>query len=99
VLHLSTRWDFTSIRKLALNNIQPRTPHDRLLLARSVSVDHWVDIEDMVLVATVRENIRTHVLQVDASEIPHRVEAAQTEKPVHVDSFGVSPAVPTSEAF
>ena len=102
VLHLSTRWDFVSIRMLALNNIQPPTPHDRLLLARTYSVDHWVipalsalcerraplnldeahqmNIEDVVLVATVREDIRTHVLQVDATEIPRRVEAAQAGK-------------------
>jgi hypothetical protein len=120
VLHLSTRWDFASIRRLALNNIQPPTPYDRLLLARTYSVDHWVipalsalcerraslsldearqmDIEDVVLVATVREDIRTQALQVDAAEIPRRVEAAQAGKLVHVDSVDVSPAVPTSGA-
>src|SRR5450756_2200298 len=84
VLHLSTRWDFASIRRLVLNNIQPPTPPDRLLLARTYSVNDWVvlalselcerkeplsldearqmDIEDVVLVATVREDIRNHVL-------------------------------------
>jgi hypothetical protein len=120
VLHLSTRWDFTSIRRLALNNIQPPTPYDRLLLARTYSVDDWVipslsalcerraplgldearqmDIEDVVLVATVREDIRTHALQIDTAEIPRRVEAAQAGKLVHVDSVGISPAVPTSGA-
>ncbi len=120
MLHLSTRWNFASIRRLALNNIQPPTPYDRLLLARTYSVDHWVipalsalcerraplsldearqmDIEDVVLVAAVREDIRTHELQVDAAEIPRRVEAAQTGKLVHVDSVGVSPAGPTSGA-
>ncbi|KAF8504682.1 hypothetical protein F5888DRAFT_774193 [Russula emetica] len=120
VLHLSTCWDFTSIRRLALNNIQPPTPHDRLLLARTYSVDQWVipalsalcereaslsldearrmDIEDVVLVATVREDIRSRNLQVDAAEIPRRVEAAQAGKLVHVDCVGVSPAVPTSGA-
>ncbi|KAF8504685.1 hypothetical protein F5888DRAFT_774304 [Russula emetica] len=120
VLHLSTCWDFTSIRRLALNNIQPPTPHDRLLLARTYSVDHWVnlalsalcereaplsldearqmDIEDVVLVATVREDIRSRNLQVDAAEIPRRVEAAQAGKPVHIDSVDVSPAVPKSGA-
>ena len=120
MLHLSTRWDFASIRRLALNNIQPPTPHDRLILARTYSVDHWVipalsalcerrvplsldearqmDIEDVVLVATVREDVRSRNLQVDAAEIPRRVEAAQAGKLVHVDSAGVSPAVPTSGA-
>jgi hypothetical protein len=118
VLHLSTCWDFTSIRRLALNNIQPPTPHDRLLLARTYSVDDWVvpalsalcerraplglyearrmDIEDVVLVATVREDIRTHALQVDAAEIPHRVEAAQAGK--YINGVGVSPAVPMNGA-
>ena len=118
VLHLSTRWDFASIRRLALNNIQPPTPYDRLLLARTYSVDHWVtpalsalcerrapisvdearqmNIEDVVLVATVREDIRSHAVQVDAAEIPRRVEAAQAGKLVHVDDVGVSPAVPMS---
>jgi hypothetical protein len=58
-----------------------------------------MDIEDVVLVATVREDIRTHALQVDAAEIPRRVEAAQAGKLVHVDSIDVSPAVPTSGAI
>jgi hypothetical protein len=120
VLHLSTCWDFSSIRRLALNNIQPPTPHDRLILAHTYSVDHWVipalsalcereaslsldearqmDIEDVVLVATVREDIRSRNLQVDADEIPRRVEAAQAGKPVHIDGVDVSPAVPTSGA-
>jgi hypothetical protein len=103
-----------------LNNIQPPTPHDRLILARTYSVDHWVipalsalcereatlsldearqmDIEDVVLVATVREGIRSHNLQVDAAEIPRRVEAAQAGKPVNIGSVDVSPAVSTSMA-
>ena len=118
VLRLSTRWDFASIRRLALNNIQPPTPHDRLLLARTYSVDHWVtpalsaicersaplsldearqmNIEDVVLVATVREDIRSQTVQVDAAEIPGRVEAAQAGKPVRIDSVDVPSAVPTS---
>ena len=113
VLHLSTRWDFAPIRRLALNSIQPPTPHDRLLLARTYSVNDWVvpalselcerraplsldearqmDIEDVVLVATVREDIRNHKLQVDAAETPRRMEAAQAGKLV-------PPAVPMSGA-
>ncbi|KAN0125696.1 hypothetical protein V8E52_000903 [Russula decolorans] len=120
VLHLSSCWDFASIRGLALNNIQPPTPHDRLLLARTYSVDHWLNpalsalcerraplsldearqmnIEDVVLVATVREDIRNHALQVNAAEIPRRVEAAQAGKLVCTDSVGVFPAVPISGA-
>jgi hypothetical protein len=57
-----------------------------------------MDIEDVVLVATVREDIRNHALQVDGAEIPRRVKAAQAGKLVHDDSVGVSPAVPTSGA-
>ena len=82
-----------------MNKIQPPTPHDRLLLARTYSVNDWVipalyelclrsvpptldesrqmDIEDVVLVATVREDIRNHALQVNAAETPHCVETGQ----------------------
>ena len=99
MLHLSTRWGFVSIRRLALGSIKPPTPHDRLLLARTYSVDGWVvpalsalcerttplslsearqmSIEDVVLVSTVREDIRGHALQVDSAEIPLLVEAKQ----------------------
>jgi hypothetical protein len=99
VLHLSTRWGFASLRKLALGSIEPPMPHDRLLLARKYSVDDWVvpalselckrtapltlseasqmDIEDVILVSTVREDIRSRTLQVDPAEIPRRVEAEQ----------------------
>ena len=120
VLDLSTCWDFTSIRRLALNNIQPPTPHDRLILARAYSVDHWVipalsalcereaplsldearqlDIEDVVLVTTVREDIRSRNLQVHAAEIPRRVEAVQAGKCVHIGSVDAYSAVPTNGA-
>ena len=111
MLHLSTRWGFASIRRLALGSIEPPTAHDRLLLARTYSVDDWVipalsalcerttplslsearqmSIEDVVLVSTVREDIRSHALQVDLAEIPLRVEAEQLcalglEIPVHL---------------
>jgi hypothetical protein len=111
VLHLSTRWGFASIRRLALGSIEPPTAHDRLLLARAYSVDDWVipalsalcerttplslsearqmSIEDVVLVSTVREDIRSHALQVDLAEIPLRIEAGQLdalglEIPVHL---------------
>jgi len=48
-----------------------------------------MSIEDVVLVSTVREDIRSHVLQVDSAEIPLRVEAEQLgarglEIPVHL---------------
>ena len=120
MLHLSTQWDFASIRRLALNNIQPPTPHDQLLLARTYSVDRWVtpalsalcersaplrldearrmNIEDVVLVGTVREDIRNHTLRVDAAEISRRVEAAQAGRLVRVDSVEVPSAVQTSGA-
>ena len=111
VLHLSTRWGFASIRRLALGSIDPPTAHDRLLLARTYSVDDWVvpalsalcermtplslsearqmSIEDVVVVSTVREDIRSHGLQVDSAEISLRIEAEQlgalgVEIPVHL---------------
>ena len=99
VLHLSPRWNFGSIRKLALNSIEPPTPHDRLVLARTYLIDDWVvpalsalcerttpltlsearqlNIEDVVLVSTVREHIRGRTIQVDAAKITLRVEAEQ----------------------
>lgn len=99
MLHLSTRWGFASIRRLALATIKPPTPHYRLLLARTHSVDDWVvpalsalcertaplnlsearemDIEDVVLVVTMREVIRRHALQ--TAEISRYVEAVQAE--------------------
>ena len=42
MLHLSTRWSFSSTRKLALSSIEPPTPHDRLILSRTYSVHDWV---------------------------------------------------------
>jgi len=87
------------MRKLALATIKPPTPYDRLILARTYSVDHWMvpalsalcerttpltlyealqmDIEDVVLVATVREDIRSHKLRIDADDISRHVEAAR----------------------
>ncbi|KAI9452807.1 hypothetical protein F5148DRAFT_1235268 [Russula earlei] len=96
VLHLSTRWGFASLRKLALRSVKPPTACDQLLLARTYGVDHWVlpalsalcerttpisikearqmSIEDIVLVATVREDICHHGSQ---TEIPLRIETTK----------------------
>jgi len=48
-----------------------------------------MSIEDVVLVSTVREDIRSHALQVDSTEIPLRVEAERLgalglEIPIHL---------------
>ncbi|KAH9005692.1 hypothetical protein EDB83DRAFT_753461 [Lactarius deliciosus] len=89
---LSTRWGFTSLRKLALKSIAPPTPHDQLVLARTYSVDHWVlpsltalcertpplsldearqmSLQDVILVATAREEIHSGALRVDVADIP-----------------------------
>ncbi|KAI0250019.1 hypothetical protein BJV78DRAFT_1376974 [Lactifluus subvellereus] len=113
VLHLSTRWGFASLRKLALASINPPTPHDQLLLARRYSIGDWVlpalsslcertapltldearqmNIEDVVIVATVRENIRNDTLQVDAAEIPRRVEAALAGRLSSFEGIDVPP--------
>jgi len=96
VLHLSTRWGFASLRKLALRSVKPPTPCDQLLLARTYGVDHWVlpalsalcerttpislkearqmSVEDIVLIATVREDICNHG---SSTEIPLRIEETQ----------------------
>jgi hypothetical protein len=114
VLHLSIRWGFGSLRKLALASMKPPTPHDRLLLACTYSIDNWVlpalsalcertaplnldearqmRIEDVVIVATVRENIRDLRVRVDAAEIRRRVEAAQAGKPSTFEGVDVPPA-------
>ena len=95
VLHLSTRWGFALIR----TTIKPPMPHDRLLLARTYSVDDRVapalsalcgrtapptlsdagkmDIEDVVLVVTVRETIRSRSFQIKAAKISRHIVAAQ----------------------
>ncbi|KAH9022414.1 hypothetical protein EDB84DRAFT_1252487, partial [Lactarius hengduanensis] len=108
VLHLSTRWGFASLRKLALNSIRPPTSHDQLVLARTYSVDHWVlpaltalckrtlplsldearqmKMEDVVLVARVREEIRGGALR---DPIP-----TSTSTPAPVDA---TPAPPVPE--
>ncbi|KAH9051017.1 hypothetical protein EDB83DRAFT_2317098 [Lactarius deliciosus] len=102
VLHLSTQWGFTSLRKLALNSIKLPTSHDRLVLARTYSVDHWVlpaltalcertlplslsearqmSMEDVILVARVREEIRGGALRVDVADIPRHVEVVLAEQ-------------------
>jgi len=102
VLHLSTRWGFASLRKLALKSMTPPTPYDQLVLARAYSVDEWVlpaltalcertlplsldeardmRMEDVIMVATVREDIRGGALRVDAAEIPRYIEVAQVGK-------------------
>ena len=112
VLHLSTRWGFASLRKLALKSITLPTPHDQLVLARTYSVDEWVlpaltalcertfplsldearemRMEDVILVATVREEIRGGALQVDAADVPRYIEGAQagkTKRPVDPDVY------------
>jgi hypothetical protein len=121
VLHLSTRWGFASLRKLALASIKPPSSYDRLLLARKYAVDHWVvpaltalcsrtaplsldeacgmGMEDVVLVASVREEIRSQEIRsgVSLTEISSRVqEVMGTGAPIPVEGNEVSPSAPTS---
>ncbi|KAH8996881.1 hypothetical protein EDB92DRAFT_1539508 [Lactarius akahatsu] len=121
VLHLSTRWGFASLRKLALRSINPPTSYDRLVLARTYAVDDWIlpaltalcerkaplsldearglSIEDVVLVATVREDIRsTAIRPVRAASISRRIEAMQVGTPVPAAGNEVSSASPTPGA-
>ncbi len=51
-------------------------------------------VEDVILVATVREDIRGGALQIDAADIPHHVEVAQAGKlnrPVGKDVYWDGP--------
>ena len=54
----------------------------------SLSEARQMSIEDVVLVTTVREDIRHHALQVDSDEIPRCIEAAQAV--MHAVSTGHS---------
>jgi len=101
---------------LALKSIELPTAFDRLLLARTYSVDHWVlpalsalckrtrpitlkearqmGIEDVVLVATVREEIRRKKRPfVDTAEIQRLIEAAQVRMVANVASDDFTPDV------
>ena len=90
---------------LALRSIEPPTVYDRLVLARTYAVDHWIvpaltalcertvplrldeargmSMEDVILVATVREDIRGQAIHwgVSPAEISSRVEAMQAGRP------------------
>jgi hypothetical protein len=48
-------------------------------------------IEDVVLVAAVREDIRNNSLRVDAAMIPRRIEAAQAGRPSSCEGVDVPP--------
>ncbi|KAF8270207.1 hypothetical protein EI94DRAFT_816055 [Lactarius quietus] len=58
-----------------------------------------MSIEDVVLIATVREDIRSRIVFISPAEVSRRVEEMQTGKPVPVPAAGneASPACPTSE--
>jgi hypothetical protein len=99
--------------------IDPPTPFDRLLLARTYSVDDWVlpalsalcerrkpislkeacqmRIEDVVLVATVREEIR-NLRPHDNTEIKRLIEGAQIRMVAHVANDKDDPVSSESEA-
>ncbi|KAI9452808.1 hypothetical protein F5148DRAFT_1235274 [Russula earlei] len=118
VLHLSTRWGFASLRRLAVRSIKPPTACDKLLLARTYGVDHWVipalsalcerktpislkegrmmSIDDVVLVSTIREEIRTRPRSTPV--IPSRIEAAQARMLANVASDDVPTDSSESEA-
>ena len=124
ILHLSTRWGFSSLRKLTLRSIKPPTASDRLLLARTYAVDDWIvpaltalcertaslsldeargmSMEDVVLVASVREDIRSKTIRsgVSPAGISRRVEAMQAGTPISDagDDSEVPPASPTHGA-
>ena len=116
MLHLSSRWGFASLRKLALRSVKPPTACDQLLLARTYDVDNWVlpalsalceravpislvearqmSIEDVVLVATVREDICNHGSR---AEIPLLIETTQA-RIAHAAGDDVPPASSNNKA-
>jgi hypothetical protein len=65
----------------------------------SLNEARQMNIEDVVLVTTVREDIRHHALQVDSHEIPRCIEAAQAVMRHSVfaseGAKGVSPTQPS----
>jgi hypothetical protein len=92
-----------------LKSIEPPNAFERLVIARSCGVDHWVlpalsalcerrqplsleearqmNIEDVVLIATVREEIRGNGVPIDTAGILRHVERLLA----HAASEGVSP--------
>ena len=79
-MYFSTRFDQLGIRD-----------DEALPITMSLGNIECKDFKALALLATVREDIHNHALQVGATEIPRRVEAAQAEKLVPV-------AIPTSGA-
>ncbi|KAH9998844.1 hypothetical protein BJV74DRAFT_767551 [Russula compacta] len=105
ILDLSTRWDFTSIRDLAIRylKLMPLTSNQRLILGRKYAVEQWIlpalqelcerplpltldearlmDFEDVVLIGSVRETIRSHLLTVENAGIRDCIESWRSGKP------------------
>ena len=56
-----------------------------------------MSIEDVVLLTTIREDIRDCTLKINLCEVPHRVQAVQAGNLIQNDSANAPSAVPTSE--
>jgi hypothetical protein len=104
ILDLSTRWDFTSIRDLALRCMEPPDPLQRLILARKYTIERWInpallwlcerqeplsldearlmDFEDVVLVGSVRQTVRSPNLMVNGAVIREYIQAWRSGKPL-----------------
>jgi hypothetical protein len=102
ILDLSTRWGFTSIRKMAIRRLKPPTPLQRLILGRKYAIEDWtllalqdlcerplplafdeaslMTIEDVILVGSVRESVRSHTLTVESVGITDCIEALRNGK-------------------
>ena len=103
ILHLSTRWGFTSIRDLAIRCAKPPSPLHQLLLARKYAIEQWInpaflglcerpeplnldearvmDFEDVVLVGSIRQTIRSPALKVKGAEIRDCIQAWKSGEP------------------
>ena len=103
ILHLSTRWGFTSIRDLAIRCVKPPSPLHRLLIARKYAIEQWInpaffglcerpeplsldearvmDFEDVVLVGSIRQTIRSPALKVKGVGIRDCIQAWRSGEP------------------
>ena len=116
ILHLSTRWGFTSIRDLAIRCLEPPTPLRRLILARRYAIEEWVtpalmelcerpeplsldearqmDFEDVVLVGSVRQNVRSPTLTTNGAGIGDCIQAWRSGEPWSPGPAALSPSRP-----
>ncbi|TFY71233.1 hypothetical protein EVG20_g1772 [Dentipellis fragilis] len=79
VLRLSTKWSFASIRKLAIDRLEPiASAIDKVVLGRTYTIDAWLRpriFDDVILVVTVREGMRARRQGVSRGEVEGLVDS------------------------